>query len=101
MSISNMLTRFSSSVSIQTPSTTTSNQFGQYEYNSISTIQGRYIEIEEIVYKDSGDKEMSKAKLYTNEVLQNHTKIGDYRIFHKRIGKNKNNTIQWYLYFLK
>lgn len=109
MSISKMLDRFSTNVSIQTPTTTTANEYNQYEYNSISVIQGRLIEENETIDffstsetdRNVGEKTLSKGKLYTTELLQNKTKVGNFHIFHKRIGKDKNNIVQWYLYYLK
>ena len=103
--LSDLIERWSTSITVNTPTTTVSDEYNQYSYNTDSTIQGRLIEEEEIItFSENtghGDKEISKARLYSTSELQYMTKVGEYHVFHKRVGKDNKNDTQFYIHFLK
>jgi len=97
-----LLSRWSTSISIQTLSSTTTNQYGEYTYNAATNIQGRLIQTEEEInsFREGGSKILADAKLFTEEDLDINTKVGSYLVISKKSCKDKDNNIAFYKYYL-
>ncbi len=106
MSISQLISSWSESITIQSPST--ADKYNQYTYTT-STILGRLVQTEEerTIYNNNlqdrnmGDILFARAKLFTSSDLSINTKVGDYIIISKKECKDKNNVIKFYKYYLK
>lgn len=102
MSIKKMVDRWSGNISIQQPTSLTTNQYGELTFGDSEDISGRLIQTIEEVIDPKGDKVIAKAKLFTSESdLLINTKVGNYKIFASKELKNTKNEIECYKYWLK
>lgn len=100
MALSNLINRWSESITVQIASV--KDKYNQCTYTD-STITGRLTQStskESIMWDKYGEKITSDGKLFTLADLEIGDKAGGYKIVYKKECKDKNNVLQFYKYYL-